>query len=84
MHSPLLVPPTNRSRSVSPVLAMSDLLDIDFDDLLGSDNYRANDIVTDGHKPQPQIRRQSKEKSAQGKAKPKESAIEEKMSNLCL
>ena len=78
-QSPLLVPPTSRSRSVSPNQAMLDLSAIiDFDDLLGSHNY----IVTDGHKPE--NKRQSKEKSDQGKTKPKENEIEEKMANLVM
>ena len=56
-----------------------DLGDIDIDDLLGStvlQEYRTDNIVTDGHKPQ--IRTQSKEKFAQ------ESEIEEKMSRLVM
>ena len=78
-QSPLLVPPTSRSRSVSPNQAMLDLSAIiDFDDLLGSHNF----IVTDGHKPE--NKRQSKEKSDQGKTKPKENEIEEKMANLVM
>ena len=92
-HSPFLQPPALRSRSASPAatettnlvtnLAIPDLFDdIDIADLLGANNYGTNNIVTDGHKPQ--IRRQSKDKFAQGKTKPKESAIEEKMSNLSL
>ena len=80
--SPLLVPPTSRSGSLSPAQDMEDLLDIDFDDLLGSRNWRENNIVTDGHKAE--IRRQSKEKSGQGDKKPKEEEIEEKMANLLM
>ena len=62
---------------------MSDLLDIDFDieDLLGS-SYLANNIVTDGHKPE--VRQQSREKSDQGNTKPIENEIEEKMENLVM
>ena len=86
VHSPFLQPPGPRSRSVSPAVTetnlTTDLIDIDITDLLGANNYGTNNIVTDGHKPQ--IRRQSKEKFAQGKTKTKENAIEEKMSNLSL
>ena len=80
-QSPLLVPPTSRPRPDSPHQAMLDLSAIiDFDDLLGSHNY----IATDGHKPE--NKRQSKDKSDQGKTKPKpkENEIEEKMANLVM